>query len=887
MSCNRRPPRLVHFILSVLVPRKEREYFLGDLEESHARRRGERDGRPGSRSWVREFTGALELRFLARGTLPRARRDGRRKGDNMLRELTRDLRFGLRMMARSPGFTTVALVTMALGVGANTAMFSVVNGVLLKPLPYPEAGSIVFLMENNLSRGWDPFTISPFNFWDWREQNRSLELVAAYRTRTVTYTGGDRPLRLSAYLVSEEYLAILGGEPVLGRGFNVEDMDPHREGVVLLDHGLWQQFFGGDPEILGRSMVLDGEPHTVIGILPVGWRHPFNRSGMELLLPLRREAWWGRSTHFLWGLARMKPGVTVEQAQADLSSVASVLEGEYPETNSGWGASVRSLDGIMLGQSRPQLLILLASVGLVLLIACVNVAQMSLARGSGRRHEMAIRTALGAGRARIVRLLLAESILLSVVGGALGVLLALACLKAFQVGWSQILPRMEEISVNHTVLLFTAGLSLTSGLLFGLLPALSVAASNLGEALRTGGWSITGDASRSRLRAGMVVVEMSLAVVLLVGSGLLIRSLVALRGEDPGFEAEGRLALSTPLPRSEYPTNEERRAYGEAVLERVAAVPGVESAAITTLIPVSGQDEIWGLEIEGRPQSGPEDDIAALFYRVSPGYFETMGIPLRLGREFTPDDGEGKVRVAVVSESFVQAHFPREDPVGKRIRLTADDGPPIEIVGVAGDVQHYRLGQTSMPQLYIPFAQRPDADVGLVVKASVPPLTLVGAVRNEIQTVDPDMPVQGVRTLEQIIAADVSTPRFRTMLLTAFGLTALLLALVGLYGVMSYTVAQRSREIGMRMALGAPQSSILRLVLRDGVPMVAAGTVVGLGGALALTRVLESMLFGVGVRDPAVFAAVPLLLSVVAVVAILIPAVRATRVDPVKTLAPE
>jgi predicted permease len=663
-------------------------------------------------------------------------------------------------------------------------------------------------------------------------------------------------------------------------------MEPNREGVVLLDHGFWEESFGADPEVLGRSMVLDGEPHTIIGVLPEGWRHPFNRSGTDVLLPLRPLSWWGRGNHFLSGFGRIRPDVTVEQARADLSAVAAALEAEYPDSNTGWGALVRPLDDVLLGEARPQLLILLASVGLVLLIACVNVAQMSLARGSGRDQEMAIRTALGAGRARIVRQLLAESLLLALFGGVLGVLLATACLKGLFVGWPQILPRMQEIDVNGTVLFFTAGLSLASGLLFGLFPALSVAGSDLGAALRRSGRSVSADPSLRRLRGGLVVIEVSLAVVLLVGSGLLIRSFIALQSENPGFEADGRLALSTPLPASKYPTDEEARAFGAITLERLAAIPGVESVAITSLIPVSGQDEIWGLEIEGRPPSSPDEYISALHYRVSAGYFRTMGIPLRMGRQFGPGDRVGSVPVAVVSESFEHDHFPGESALGKRIRFGGDESW-WEIVGVAADVQHYQVGQASMPQAYLPFDQRPDRDVSFVLKASVPPLSLGRAVRNEIQTVDPDMPVEVVRTLEQIVDEDIAAPRFRTTLLASFGLTALLLAVVGLYGVISYTVTQRSREMAMRMALGAQQSSILKLVLWGGVPLVAAGVIVGLGGALALSRILESMLFGVSADDPVVFAAVPALLVAVAALAMLIPALRATRVDPVRVLSAE
>jgi predicted permease len=804
----------------------------------------------------------------------------------MLRGLARDVSFGLRMMARSPAFTIVALITLALGIGVNTALFSVVNGVLLKPLPYPQAERIVYLMENNLSRGWNTFTLSPSNFRDWQEQNRTLELTAAYRSRSVTYTGGDRPRRLRGYEVTEQYLSILGGQPVLGRGLVELDMIPSREGVVLLDHSFWEESFGGDPEVLGRSMVLDGEPHTIIGVLPEGWRHPFSRRGNDIFLPLRPASWWGRGNHFLRGLGRMRAGVTVEQAQADLSTVAAALEAEYPDTNTGWGASVRPLDEVLVGGARPQLLILLTSVGLVLLIACVNVAQMSLARGSGRGREMAVRVALGAGRGRIVRLLLAESLLLASFGGALGILLARGCLKGLFVGWPEILPRMQAIDVDGTVLLFTAGLSLASGLLFGLFPALNVAGSNLAEALRSGTRSISADLSLRRLRGGLVVVEVSLAVILLVGSGLLIRSFLALQGEDPGFAADSRLALSTPLTSSRYGAVEEVRAYGDEALERLAFVPGVESVAITTLVPVGGQDEIWSLEIEGRPPSGRDDYISTLHYRVSAGYFATMGIEMRVGREFTPSDREGAVRVAVVSESFARDQFPDESPVGRRIRFGGDD-PWWEIVGVAADVQHYQVGQTSMPQVYLPFGQRPDRDVNFVIKASVPPLSLVQSVRNEIQTVDPDMPVEGVRTMGQIIAADISAPRFRTMLLTGFGLTALLLAVVGLYGVISYTVAQRSWEMAMRIALGAQQSRVLRLVFRDGVGLVAIGVVIGIGGALVLARALESMLFGVSANDPLVYIAVPSLLFAVAVLAILVPALRATRVDPLRVLSAE
>jgi putative ABC transport system permease protein len=878
----------VRFLVRLLVPKADREFFLGDLEETTARNRKDgavRKGDHRGHSMLRELVGAIQM---IRRRRHRSIFVGRRRGDNMLQELLSDLRFGLRLMLRTPGFTVVALITMALGIGANTAIFSLVNGVLLKPLPYPEADRIVYLMANNLPRGWSSFSISPLDFWDWQEMNRSTDLIAAYRWTGVTHTGGDRPESLRALAVSDDYLPILGGEPALGRGFTREDLDPASEAVVLLSHGLWQSSFGSDPNALGRTMTLDGAPTTIVGIVPADWRH-IGSTQPNVLLPLRPAEWWyqARGSHFLRGLARTRAGVTLEQVQADFSSVAASLEAEYPETNDGWGAVVTPLDDVVLGGARPQLLVLLASVGLVLIIACANVAQMTLARASARAQEMAIRTALGAGRVRVVKQVLAESLLLSTCGGLLGLGLAFGSLKALVLGWPEILPRLEEVNINGTVLLFTGGLSLVSGCLFGLFPALSVAGSNIGDALRKASWNVSGDSTRRRFRAGLVIAEVGLAVILLVGSGLLVRSLLTLQDEDPGFETANTLAFSTNLPGSRYPTSDEQQAYADATLRRLKTIPGVESVAITTLVPVSGQDEIWGLEIEGRPQNGVDDEISAIFYRISPDYFNTMGIPVLSGRGVSQDDREGNLRVAVVSESFASQHFPGESSLGKRVRFGGEDSPFWEIVGVVGDVQHYSLGRTSMGQMYLPFHQRPTDDVRFVIKTSVPPLSLVGAVRTEIQSVDPDQPLVGLSTIEQLIANDLSAPRFRTTLLSAFGVTALLLSVVGLYGVLSYTVSQRSREIGMRIALGAERSAILRLILRDGVPLVLTGVAIGLAGAFAMTRVLASMLFGVGVRDPGVFAGAPLLLMLVSMVAVLIPAIRATQVDPVKTLAAE
>ncbi len=805
----------------------------------------------------------------------------------MLRDAFVDLRHGLRLMRRNPGFSIVALLTLALGIGANTAMFSIVRGVILKPLPFPEADRLVLLEEAKVSRGLTSVSIPPLDFWDWRERNRSMELLAAYREGTTNYTGGDRPQQLAVYRVSEDFLEILGRNPNRGRGITAGDLEASAAPVVVLTHGFWQQAFGGDPGVLGRSMVLDGTAHVIVGVLPASWRG-LSRTGTDLILPLRTEPFWllSRGYHYFHGLGRLKRGVTLEQAQSDLSSVAAALEADYPATNTGWGATVSSLEQVTIGPIRPQLLIFMASVGLVLLIACANLANMTLARATIRTRELAIRTAVGAARSRVVRQVLTESVLLAGVGGTLGVILASVALRVFVAEWPTMLPRMREVRMDAAVLLFSGALSLASGILFGLLPALNVTGANLAEILRQGGRSLAGDRTRRAMRAGLVIGQVAVAVVLLVSAGLLVRSFATLQDEDPGFRTQSRLVFSTPLPEAKYASRESMRAFAAAALARIEALPGVQSAGLTSLLPLGGRVNYWGLWIEGRPSVDDQADGSALIYRVSPTYFATMGIRILAGRGVAPEDREGGRLVVVISTSLAEQYFHGVNPVGQRIRFdAAEDEPWWEIVGVVADVEHDKLGQTSLPQMYIPFSQEPTETVSFVIRASVPPLSLANSVRGAIEAVDPDLPVVGIQTGDAMIAGTIALPRFRTLLMTGFGLAALLLAVVGLYGVLAYSVSQRAQEIGVRMALGATRGSVLGLVVREGGPLVGIGVAVGLAGALALSRILESMLFGVGARDPVVFVTVPVLLTLVAVTAMLVPARQAMRVDPIRTLA--
>ena len=804
-----------------------------------------------------------------------------------MKTLLRDARYGIRLLLRKPGVTFVAIVTLALGIGANTAIFTVTHALLLKPLPYDHPEQLVLANENNLSRGWTSFSVSPPNFLDWRAQSRSYQYLAAYGGQALNYSGGAAPERLRGLTGTEGFLEILNGTPIRGRGFRPEEFEPGKGFVVILGHAFWQRVLGGREDALNTSITLNGQPYTIVGIMHPGWRF----GGREIAVFTPRSFSDGekqsRGAHYLQVIGRLKPGVSVDQAGVELSAIAARLEQQYPNTQKGWSAIVRSLHEVAVGNVRPMLLVLLGAVGLVLLVACANLANMHLARATVRAREIAVRTAIGAGRGRIVRQLLTESLVLAVVGGGLGLLIAYWGISALVTAYPTLLPRSSDIGINGTVLAFTVALCGVTAVLFGLAPAVSAARTDLVETLKEGARA-GGAPLKRRLRAALVVSEVALAIVLLVGAGLLLRSFSKLAHVTPGFETDQRLSLTTLLPTPKYDDAARMVDFYDRAAARLRALPGVESVSLTSILPISGNDEIYSIAFEGRPPLPPGQGFSAIYYLVDAGYFQTMGIPIVKGRAFTEQDREGTPRVAIVNDVFVRLHYPNEDPIGQRIRMGRDSNIVRQIVGVVGTVKHYGLADKDQAQMYEPFAQMPKTGMTFVLKTAVEPTSLTAAVREGIQAVDPEQPVAATASLEQMVADSTALPRIQSILLGVFAGIALLLAAVGLYGVMAYSVSQRTQEIGIRMALGAHRQSVLMMVLRQALVLTAAGLAIGIAGALALGRVmtstLEPLLFQVEPTDLATLVTVSVVLVLVAVLAALIPARRATQVDPIQAL---
>jgi predicted permease len=815
-----------------------------------------------------------------------------RSGGIRVESLWQDLHYGWRALRKQPGFTLITVLTLALGIGANTAIFSVVNGVLLKPLPYREPERLVYWWGVQPQLKQAPF--APADFLDYQAQNQSFEQIGAYRNMSFTLTGAAQPEQVDGRIVSANYFALLGLAPERGRAFAPEDGRAGAARVVLLEHGFWQRRFGGETKIIGQTLTLSGESATVIGVMPQGfkeadvdlWVNPY-QIVPDLSTGARDDILSVRSNVYLEVIGRLKPGVTLAQAQADISAIAARLGQQYPRTNAIRGVRLVSLHESIVGDVQPLLLALLGAVALVLLIACANVANLALARASTRGRELAVRAALGAGRGRIIRLLLTESVLLAVVGGLFGLGLAVLGVDWLIAFSPTDLPRLSEIGLDRRVLGFTFLVSLLTGVVCGLLPALAASAVNLNEALKEGGRS-AGNTSRQRARSVLVIAEVALALVVLLGTGLLVKSFARLQAVEPGFDPTNLTTLLVWLKETKYVESAAARiAFVNELGARLERLPGIEAVALANDLPMRGVDATSYPIIEGRPLSEPHERIGVGRHTVKAGYFQALGIPLRTGRALTEQDNEQAPLVMVVNETAARLLWPGENPVGKRLKFGKPEYPWTEVVGVVGDVKHAGLHEPAGPQVYGPYSQAAWPTLRIAVRSKLDAAAVGAAVRREVQGLDPNQPVSYVKTMTEVMAEAVAPRRSALALFSLFAVVALLLACIGLYAVMSHDVTRRTSEIGIRMALGAQKGAVLRLIVGQGMKLAGIGVVIGLGGALALTRWMKTLLFGVSTTDPTTFIVIALLLIAVALLACWLPARRATQVDPLVALRSE
>jgi putative ABC transport system permease protein len=872
------PRRLVAFI-GVIVPRRFRARFRREWE-AELEYREELLAR-----WDRlDWRSKLELQWRSLGAFWDALWLQRQRWED---EMIQDLRYGVRMLLKHPGFTTIAVITLALGIGANTAIFSVVNAVLLRPLPYQEPERLIRLWESNPGRGWPEFSASALNFEDWRKQQTVCEQLAAYEFATFNLTGGGEPERAAALGVTANLFPTLGTPPALGRNFLPEEEQAGRHRVAILSDGLWRRRFGADPQLIGRQVQLSGENYTVVGVMPPRFQLT---PGAELWTPLVLGAalapWHAnRSHHNIHVIGRLKPGVSLAQAQAAMDVLARQLEQQYPKSNAGWGVRMRAFyDWLVPEQVRRSALALFAAVGFVLLIACANVANLTLARAATRRRELAIRAAMGAGRTRVMRQLLTESLLLATLGGLAGALLARWGVELIKAGASFNIPRLNETRVDLRALGFTLIVSLLTGLIFGLAPAWQASKLNLNGTLKEGG---RGGDSRRGLRGALVVGEVALALVLLLSAGLMIRSFANLQNAPLGFTPENVLVMQINLPGSKYGEKAQRVNFYNQLLERLRAAPGVVDAAAVTQLPLfSGASWAQEITVEGREAAPSDAKLSARTFAATPRYFQTMGIPLLQGRDFTEQDGGDGPLNLIVSESFARRFWPNENPIGKRFRTGAFDlfGT---VVGVVANVRNVSLESEGGPAFYFSHGRIGMPALTVVARTVAPPETMTAALRAQAHSLDRDLPVYNVRTLDQLVYNAAGQPRFQTTLLSLFSVVALLLAAIGVYGVMAYAVTQRAHEIGVRMALGAQPRDALRLVVRQGMTLSLIGVAIGLALAFGLTRFLRGLLYQVSATDALTFAIIPLLLVGVTLLACYVPARRATKVAPLLALRGE
>lgn len=816
--------------------------------------------------------------------------------------LFQDLRYGARMLIKTPALTAIVILALALGIGANTAIFSVINAVVLKPLPYDHAEQLLFL--NERSPVLDEMSISYPNFTDWRNQNHVFEKIGVYNRSSYNLTGYGEAERILTGQVSADLFSALRVNAMIGRVFTNEEDQPGGQRVVVLSYALWQRLFGGQNSILNQNLTLNGRPYTVIGVMPPEYAFP---TRVEMWVPVGQLSgdpnWQQRGNHpGLYAVARLKPGTTKDQAQADMNNIAANLEKQFPDSNTKNGIRIRTLMEVLVGNAvRDTLWILFGAVAFVLLIACANIANLLLARATSRRKEMAIRAAMGAGRWRIARQLLTESLLLAIIGGGIGLVIARLTIKWILYVSPTAIPRSREITLDWRVLAFTLGVSVLTGILFGLVPALQAGEVDVHETLKEAG---RGTSARHWLRSSLVVVEVATTMVLLIGAGLMIRSFYRLQNVNPGFSYDRLTSFTVALPQRKYTTEEQRSAFFNSLLQNIRALPGVQSVAAASGLPLGNNGWQTSFVVDGRPQPPPGQSPLMEACTVTPDYFRAMNIPLLHGRYFTDqdnrsflagrdlskaNDGERMIagaNVIIVDEHFAKQHFPGEQAVGKRIRFGTDSTAPVlEIVGVVGRVKMESLDNDSnRVQGYFSFSQMPFNGMTVILKGNGDPNQLIAAARAQVRAVDPDQPIYNIRTMDEIRGESVAPQRLNLMLLSIFAGIAFVLAIVGIYGVMSYAVTQRTHEIGIRMAIGAQPRDVFRMILGQGMLLTIIGMVAGLLGAFGLTRLMATMLFGIKPTDPVTFAGVALLLTAVALVACYIPGRRATKVDPVNSL---
>jgi putative ABC transport system permease protein len=798
--------------------------------------------------------------------------------------LVRDVRYGLRSLLKTPGFAAVAVLTMALGIGANTAIFSVVDALLIKPLPYDHPEQLVTVWQDLRPRGGpaDEWA-TPGNYADWRREKALFESVAVLTGMRPTLTGAGEPLPLPGEQVSHEYFSLLGVTPALGRDFAQSDDVPNAARVAIISHGLWTRQFGADRAIVGRTMTLNGEPHEIVGVLPAGFR-PIVNATADVWRPLRLNTVTpSRGAVILRAIARLPKDLPLARARAAAATLAKQLEAAYPQFNEKTGFNLIPLHERVVGDVRTGLLAIFGAVAFVLLIACANIANLLLARGSARSREIAVRIAIGAARGRVVRQLLTESLLLSIAGGTAGVLLSIWAIDALVALAPAGTPRLHEVRLDATVLGFTALLTLATGILFGLVPAAQLSRGDVTGSLKEGTRGSAGG-SGQRLRRTLITAEVALALVLLTGGGLLLQTFVRLERADLGFNPDRVLTGFVNPPRATYDTMAKHRAFYDQVLEKASALPGVQKAALASVLPLSG-DSDTNFRIDGRPEPSAQSQSPVAWYRlVSAGYFETMEMPLRRGHAFAAGEAAPSV---VVNESFARRYFPGTDPIGHRLQFGRPTDPWFTITGVAADARVRGAREAARVEAFIPYWQMTEPGMNVLLKTSTTPGSLAGPLKQAVYAIDGSVPVSGIGTLAELVSGSIEQPRFVAMLAAGFAVLAVTLAAIGLYGLLSYSVAQRRTEIGVRMALGATRREVFRLVIGDGLKLAAVGVAIGLAGSAAAMQGLATLLFGVGAGDPATFAGTSIALLAVAALAGFVPARRATRVDPIDALRAE